>query len=140
MLICLTHRYTFFLHPIPLEFHINLHFFHLPFKKKHSLDTAQNSFHSQDYKVGSRQDKTLCIKVKCSVTVKMAQMCTSRSKRKKYDGKGRIVGLMSMKNSSQGAPVHQCICCRFAYIYTDSFRDIYAGEHLQMRCQQATAR
>lgn len=37
--------------------------------------------------------------------MKMAQMCTSRSKRKKYDGKGRVLGFMSMKNSSQGASI-----------------------------------
>lgn len=53
-----------------------------------------------------RWDRVLFIKAKHNIEVKMAQMCTSRSKRKKYNGKRRVVGFMSMKNSSQGAVVH----------------------------------
>lgn len=52
-----------------------------------------------------REDRALYIKVKHDVKVKMAQMCASRSKRKKYDGQGRVVDFMSIKNSSQDALV-----------------------------------
>lgn len=91
------------------------YFFHLHFKKKHNLESVQKNFHNYDQKVGIKWDGALYIEAKHNVKLKMAQMCTSRSKRKKYDGKGRAVGFMSMKNSSQGALVHLLKICLYLY-------------------------
>lgn len=53
-----------------------------------------------------RWERALYITVKHNTEVKMAQMFTSRSKRKKYDGKGKAVAFVSRKNSSNSALVH----------------------------------